>query len=200
MKKFLVPLLCLSSGAVLASESNCDYKTNVNTDFQGTISSSKNYNKTTYPHVEDTRKCIIKLDVKIKHSWYPTSGTYIFGPDMTETSACKKAEVRAKEAILRQIVPEKLNRTMNSKCAVTVRTVPVKKVPDETKKVVAEKLINKIMKKSSTQVVGQWKESGWKNVYSPVTKGCMVAKLIPTTVVVINGQRVAAYKELCKVR
>ena len=192
MKKFLVPLFCLSSGVVLASESNCDYKTNVNTDFQGTITSSKNYNKSTYPHVEDTRKCIIKLDVKINKSWYPTSGTYIFGPDMTETSACKRAEVRAKESILREIVPEKLNRTLNQNCVVNVKTIPVKKVPDEKKKVVLEK--------SSTQVLGQWKESGWKNVYSPVTKGCMVAKLIPTTVVVINGQRVAAYKELCKVR
>ena len=192
MKKFLVPLFCLSSGAVLASESNCDYKTNVNTDFQGTITSSKNYNKSTYPHVKDTRKCIIKLDVKINKSWYPTSGTYVFGPDMTETSACKRAEVRAKESILREIVPEKLNRTLNQNCVVNVKTIPVKKVPDEKKKVVIEK--------SSTQVFGQWKESGWKSVYSPVTKGCMVAKLIPTTVVVINGQKVAAYKEVCKIR
>ena len=192
MKKFLVPLFCLSSGAVLASESNCDYKTNVNTDFQGTITSSKNYNKSTYPHVEDTRKCIVKLDVKINKSWYPTSGTYVFGPDMTETSACKRAEVRAKESILREIVPEKLNRTLNQNCVVNVKTIPVKKVPDEKKKVVSEK--------SSTQVFGQWKESGWKSVYSPVTKGCMVAKLIPTTVVVINGQKVAAYKEVCKIR
>ena len=192
MKKFLVPLFCLSSGAVLASESNCDYKTNVNTDFQGTITSSKNYNKSTYPHVEDTRKCIIKLDVKINKSWYPTSGTYVFGPDMTETSACKRAEVRAKESILREIVPEKLNRTLNQNCVVNVKTIPVKKVPDEKKKVVIEK--------SSTQVFGQWKESGWKSVYSPVTKGCMGAKLIPTTVVVINGQKVAAYKEVCKIR
>ena len=192
MKKFLVPLFCLSSGAVLASESNCDYKTNVNTDFQGTITSSKNYNKSTYPHVEDTRKCIVKLDVKINKSWYQTSGTYVFGPDMTETSACKRAEVRAKESILREIVPEKLNRTLNQNCVVNVKTIPVKKVPDEKKKVVIEK--------SSTQVFGQWKESGWKSVYSPVTKGCMVAKLIPTTVVVINGQKVAAYKEVCKIR
>ena len=60
----------------------------------------------------------------------------------------------------------------------------------------AEKQFIKMMKGP----YGEWKESGWKNVYSPVTKGCMVAKLIPTTVVVINGQRVAAYKELCKVR
>ena len=63
MKKFLVPLLCLSSGAVLASESNCDYKTNVNTDFQGTISSSKNYNQKSYPYVDDTRICIVEMDV-----------------------------------------------------------------------------------------------------------------------------------------
>ena len=122
---------------------------------------------------------------------------------MTETSACKRAEVRAKESILREVVPEKLNRTLNQNCAVNVKTIPVKKVPDEkrelpdkVKKVMAEKQINKMMKGP----YGEWKESGWKNVYSPVTKGCMVAKLIPTTVVVINGQRVAAYKELCKVR
>ena len=203
MKKFLVPLLCLSSGVVLASESNCDYKTNVNTDFQGTISSSKNYSKSTYVHVDDTRKCIVKLDVKINKSWYPTSGTYVFGPDMTETSACKRAEVRAKESILREIVPEKLNRTLNQNCAVNVRTIPVKKVPtekkeipDETKKVMAEKQINEMLRVPSSE----WKESGWKNVYSPVTKGCMVAKSIPTTIVVINGRRMAAYKELCRVR
>jgi len=187
----------------LASESNCDYKTNVNTDFQGTISSSKNYSKSTYTHIEDTRKCIVKLDVKINKSWYPTSGTYIFGPDMTETSACKRAEVRAKESILREVVPEKLNRTLNQNCAVNVKTIPVKKVPDEkeevpnkTKKDMAEKQINKMMRVPSSE----WKESGWKNVYSPVTKGCMVAKSIPTTIVVINGRRMAAYKELCRVR
>ena len=189
MKKFLVPLLCISSGAVLASESNCNYKTNVNTDFQGTISSSKNYNKTTYPHVEDTRKCIIKLDVRINKAWYPTSGTYIFGPDMTETAACKRAEVRAKEIILREVVPEKLNRTMNQNCAVYVKTVPVKKVPTP-----------KIKKVATNYSSGGWKESGWKDVYSSVTRGCMIAKLIPTTVVKINGKKVAAYKELCRVK
>tara|TARA_Y100000994_G_C15481547_1_gene355519 strand:+ start:35 stop:604 length:570 start_codon:yes stop_codon:yes gene_type:complete len=189
VKKFLVPLLCLSSGTVLASESNCDYKTNVNTDFQGTISSSKNYNKTTYPHVEDTRKCIIKLDVKINEAWYPTSGTYVFGPDMTENAACKRAEVRAKETILREVVPEKLNRTMNQNCAVHVRTVPVKKAP------VPKAEIKKVAVYSS----GMWKESGWKNVYTPLTKGCLHSNT-PSKVVWINGSKQFAYKEVCKVK
>ena len=189
MKKFLVPLLCLSSGTVLASESNCNYKTNVNTDFQGTISSSKNYNKTTYPHVEDTRKCIIKLDVRINKAWYPTSGTYVFGPDMTETAACKRAEVRAKETILREVVPEKLNRTMNQNCAVHVRTVPVKKAP------VPKSEIKKVAVYSS----GMWKESGWKNVYTPLTKGCIHSN-IPAKVVWIHGSKLYAYKEVCRIK
>ena len=68
------------------------------------------------------------------------------------------------------------------------------------KKFVIPEIKKVVIEKSSTQVFGQWKESGWKSVYSPVTKGCMVAKLIPTTVVVINGQKVAAYKEVCKIR
>ena len=190
MKKFLVPLLCLSSGTVLASESNCNYKTNVNTDFQGTISSSKNYNQKSYPYVDDTRICIVEMDVRINKDWYPTSGTYVFGPDMTETAACKRAEIRAKETILREIVPEKLNRTMNQNCAVYVKTVPVKKVP-----------IPKVeIKKVDVYSSGTWRESGWKNVYTPVSKGCMVAKLIPTTVVKIGNQRVAAYKEVCRIK
>ena len=189
MKKFLIPLLCLSSGTVLASESNCDYKTVVNTDFQGTITSSKNYNKTTYPHVEDTRKCIIKLDVKINKAWYPTSGTYIFGPDMTENAACKRADVRAKESILREVVPENLNRTMNQNCAVHVRTVPVKKAP------VLKVQIKKVANRSN----GMWRESGWKNIYTPLTKGCIHSNT-QSKVVWINGKKQFAYKEVCRVK
>ena len=129
MKKFLVPLLCLSSGTVLASESNCDYKTNVNTDFQGTISSSKNYNQKSYPYVKDTRICIVKMDVNIYNAWYPTEAEYVFGPDMTEADACKRAEIRAKESILRKIVPEKLNRILNQNCVTKTESGDLKQSP-----------------------------------------------------------------------
>ena len=47
------------------------------------------------------------MDVKIHNAWYPTEAEYVFGPDMTEVDACKRAEIRAKESILRQVVPEK---------------------------------------------------------------------------------------------
>ena len=190
MKTSLVALLCLSSTSLMASEIACDYKSKVDTEFMGTISSSKNYNQKSYPYVDDTRICIVEMDVRINKDWYPTSGTYVFGPDMTETAACKRAEIRAKETNLRKIVPEKLNRTSKQNCAVYVKTVPVKKVP-----------IPKVeIKKVDVYSSGTWRESGWKNVYTPVSKGCMVAKLIPTTVVKIGNQRVAAYKEVCRIK
>ena len=110
MKKFLVPLLCLSSGTVLASESNCNYKTNVNTDFQGTISSSKNYNQKSHPYVDDTRICIVEMDVRINKAWYPTSGTYVFGPDMTYKKGIRQNNYQLK--------------TMYAVCMTTVQKVP----------------------------------------------------------------------------
>ena len=129
------------------------------------------------------------MDVRINKDWYPTSGTYIFGPDMTETAACKRAEIKAKETILREVVPEKLSRTMNQNCAVHVRTVPVKKAP------VPKSEIKKVAVYSS----GMWKESGWKNVYTPHTKGCIHSN-IPAKVVWIHGSKLYAYKEVCRIK
>lgn len=79
MKTSLVALLCLSSTSLMASEIACDYKSKVDTEFMGTISSSKNYNQKSYPHVDDTRICIVKMDVKIHNAWYPTEAEYVFG-------------------------------------------------------------------------------------------------------------------------
>ena len=116
-------------------------------------------------------------------------GTYIFGTDMTENAACKRAEVRAKESILREVVPENLNRTMNQNCAVHVRTVPVKKAP------VLKVQINKVANRSN----GMWRESGWNNIYTPLTKGCIHSNT-QSKVVWINGKKQFAYKEVCRVK
>ena len=122
MKYIMIPALCLLSGVASANE--CNYKTDVDTTFEGVITKSQNYDKKTYPYVDDTRKCVVSLDVKIKDKWYPTSGTYIFGPNMAENKACKNAEVVAKEDILRTTVPEKLNKKTEQKCNVVVGEKP----------------------------------------------------------------------------
>jgi len=87
MKTSLVALLCLSSTSLMASEIACDYKSKVDTEFMGTISSSKNYNQKSFAYIDDTRICIVKMDIKIHNTWYPTEAEYIFGPDMTKTES-----------------------------------------------------------------------------------------------------------------
>ena len=112
----MIPALCLLTGVASANE--CKYTTDVDTSFEGVISKSQNYDKKTYPYIDDTRKCVVSMDVQINDNWHPTSGTYVFGPDTSENDACKNAELSAKESILRTTVPEKLKKTMEQKCKV----------------------------------------------------------------------------------
>ena len=56
--------LCMLSSTAIADDS-CGYKFDVNTNFEGVIESSKNYDKKTFDYVKDTRKCVVSLDVKI---------------------------------------------------------------------------------------------------------------------------------------
>ena len=186
MKTSLVALLCLSSTSLMASEIACDYKSKVDTEFMGTISSSKNYNQKSYPHVDDTRICIVKMDVKIHNAWYPTKAEYVFGPDMTEVDACKRAEIRAKESILRQVVPEKLNRIINQNCVTKTESGDLKQSPT-----VGEKL-PKVSGK------GSWIESAWKSVYLPVSHGCLPARNKQITLA--NGKKMSVYKEVCRAK
>ena len=119
-------LFCMLSSTALADDT-CGYKFDVNTNFEGVIQASKNYDKKSFDYVQDTRKCVVSLDVKIEDKWHPTSGTYIFGPDMAQNEACKRAEVSAKEEVLRKNVPEKLNKKVKSSCLKSI-DIPVRPV------------------------------------------------------------------------
>jgi len=174
----MIPAFCLLSG--IASANECKYTTDVDTSFQGIISKSQNYDRKTYPYVDDTRKCIVNMDVQIKGKWYPTTGTFVYGPDMSENAACGKAEISAKEDILRKTVPEKLNKKVEQNCKVSVGdapkpkaapSIPVKVAPLQTAKVRPNHVIvpnNMIICKKSYMTV-------W-----------------------IDGRKQLAYKEVCK--
>ena len=112
-------VLSLLSTSVLADDV-CGYKFNVNTNFEGVIKSSKNYDKRASDYIDNTRKCVVSMDIQIEDKWYPATGTYIFGPGMSENDACERAEVSAKEEVLRKTVPEKLNKKMESSCGIAM--------------------------------------------------------------------------------
>ena len=125
----LSALLLLSTCSNLApAESPCDYDSSVNTKYTKTIEKTSDFKKRVFPYVEDTRKCVINMNVTIDGKSYPTMGDFVFGPDISENSACKNAENRAKEMIIRKVSPEVLSANTDMKCTVKTEEIVEKKV------------------------------------------------------------------------
>ena len=110
------------------AETPCDYDSSVNTKYTKTIQKTTDYKKRVFPYVEDTRKCVINMNVTIDGKSYPTMGDFVFGPDISENSACKNAENRAKEMIIRKVSPEVLSANTDMKCTVKTKKIVEKKV------------------------------------------------------------------------
>ena len=110
-------VILMSTSAM--AEAPCDFDSKDQTIYEGKIESVKLIKKNVFPYVDDTRKCSMSIEAKIKGEWYPSSGWYTFGPDMSEQDACERAENRAKVKVMRKIIPETLRSEKNLKCTLT---------------------------------------------------------------------------------
>ena len=127
--KSLSAILLLTTCANPApAESPCDYDSSVNTKYTKTIEKTSDFKKRVFPYVEDTRKCVINMNVTIDGKTYPTMGDFVFGPDISENSACKNAENRAKEMIIRKVSPEVLSANTDMKCTVKTEKIVEKEI------------------------------------------------------------------------
>ena len=116
----LVTLICtLLTTTALATETPCDYKSKDKLIYEGSIESVRVVKKDVQKYVEDTRKCTMRLESRVNGKWYPSTGEYIFGPDMSEVDACERAENRAKIKVMRTIIPETIKSEKNLKCDLT---------------------------------------------------------------------------------
>ena len=137
----LSAILLLSTCSNLApAESHCDYDSSVNTQYTKTIEKTSDFKKRVFPYVEDTRKCVINMNVTIDGKTYPTMGDFVFGPDISENSACKNAENRAKEMIVRKVSPEVLSANTDMKCTVKTEEIVENKVESIKKTIIAPQL------------------------------------------------------------
>ena len=137
----LSAILLLSTCANPApAESPCDYDSSVNTQYTKTIEKTSDFKKRVFPYVDDTRKCVINMNVTIDGKTYPTMGDFVFGPDISENSACKNAENRAKEMIVRKVSPEVLSANTDMKCTVKTEEIVENKVESIKKTIIAPKL------------------------------------------------------------
>ena len=152
--KSLSAILLLTTCANPApAESPCDYDSSVNTQYTKTIEKTSDFKKRVFPYVEDTRKCVINMNVTIDGKTYPTMGDFVFGPDISENSACKNAENRAKEMIVRKVSPEVLSANTDMKCTVKTKEIVKVEKPKEIQKVVIQNQYPQVGTVLSTQVV-----------------------------------------------
>ena len=150
----LSAILLLSTCSNFApAESPCDYDSSVNTKYTKTIEKTSDFKKRVFPYVEDTRKCVINMNVTIDGKTYPTMGDFVFGPDISENSACKNAENRAKEMIIRKVSPEVLSANTDMKCTVKTEEIVKKKV-EPIKETIVVQNIPTVGTVVNTEVVG----------------------------------------------
>ena len=117
--KIVTTFLCTLLATPALADAPCDFKSKDTVVYEGTLESVRLIKKDIFPYVEDTRKCTMSIEARVKGKWYPSKGSYIFGPDMSQMDACGLAENRAKVKVMREIIPETLKSEKNLKCTLT---------------------------------------------------------------------------------
>ena len=154
-----ISILGLASCNYAVADSPCDYVKDVQTNWTQQIEKTSNIDKKVFPYVEDTRKCMMTMDVTINGQTYPAEGSYVFGPDMSENDACDNATVNAKKSVISEVSPEILSATTEMNCSTqdkpVVAEAPTESVTiQEGTPVVTERIISrKIVDRSTNNVV-----------------------------------------------
>lgn len=113
----------------------CDFDQQVSTSWQHTIEQVLNIDRKVFPYVDDTRKCVMDMDVVINGQSHYTSGSYVFGPDATENYACEQASIKAKKEVIQKVSPEVLSAKTTRQCV----TQQIDKVDPPKQVVVVQK-------------------------------------------------------------
>ena len=117
--KILITFLCTLLTTTALADAPCDFESKSKVVYEGKLESVRLIKKDISPHVEDTRKCTMVIEARVKGKWYPSKASYIFGPDMSQMDACGLAENRAKIKVMREVIPETLTGEKNLKCNLT---------------------------------------------------------------------------------
>ena len=172
--------LVVLSGCNYAVANDCDYTKKVNTQWTQEIQKTENIERNVFPYVEDTRKCVMTMDVTVDGSIYPAEGSYVFGPDMTENAACDNATVNAKKSIISQVSPEVLSANTDMVC----------KSEDLPKVIAAPQPEVNIVQKPIVIAQNNTVQGEWVDVGNGVTERIISSKVVdnyPNNVVYSNN-------------
>ena len=117
--KILITFLCTLLTTTALADAPCNFNSKSKVVYEGKLESVRLIKKDISTHLEDTRKCTMSIEARVKGKWYPSKASYIFGPDMSQMDACGLAENRAKVKVMREVIPETLTGEKNLKCSLT---------------------------------------------------------------------------------
>lgn len=112
-------ILSVSSALVtpgFAGDDVCEFTSQTFENTKGYVSEIKNYSKQTAVYAEEKRICSVKFAAKLGEKWVETHGFYVFGPDETETSACKKAVEKGKVRAVEHEYGSEIEYVAEQKC------------------------------------------------------------------------------------
>ena len=119
IRKSLFVLLWGSSALVtpgFAGDDVCEFTSQTFENTKGYVSEIKNYSKQTAVYAEEKRICSVKFMAKLGKKWVETHGFYVFGPDETETSACKKAVEKGKVRAVKHEYGSEIEYVAEQRC------------------------------------------------------------------------------------
>ena len=118
IKNFTSGLLVASSflAAPSLADDPCEFISKTTENSKGYVSDIKNYSKQTAVYAEEKRICSVKFMAKLGEKWVKTHGFYVFGPDETENSACKKAVEKGKVRAVEHEYGSEIEYVAEQKC------------------------------------------------------------------------------------
>jgi hypothetical protein len=106
-----------------ASGSPCDYDHQSSETYQLQIEATDDIQSKSYDIAEGARKCVVDMKIMVENVWHPSDGTYVYGPDIPETTACERAELKAKENLIKLLSPVIINSEKNLNCQLTNKPI-----------------------------------------------------------------------------
>ena len=122
-------ILCVSGCHPAFAESPCDYDHQSSETYQLQIEATDDIQSKSYDIAEGARKCVVNMNIMVESVWHPSEGTYVYGPDIPETTACERAELKAKENLIKDLSPVIINSKKNLNCQLT-NNIKVSKVEE----------------------------------------------------------------------
>jgi len=100
----------------LAETNSCVYDVSKDITFTHNIKSVRNYQESIENIASKAKQCNVSLQARINDEWVNGNGSFIYGPDTSETSACFMAAEKAKSDALQSKSPEVITASIRNKC------------------------------------------------------------------------------------